>query len=306
MGDVVHSTTTTETNNPAYDVSADAWEAAHTVPTNSIVKNNFTATTNPTANEDSGDGYEVGSRWVNTTLKRLFTCLDASVGAAIWQEELTFVGSADFKPASPNAANDEFDTTDTSDPMTGWTTLSSPTAHDMNSTRKSHYYVKGPTGSTGAAQVGIYKAWTPSNGDTWTVKVSGSTMFNDNYVRNAQFWLAETGPGKVITMNYVQGGGGARWEVNSYTAPGTFGSVLATIGGQHTLPPPCYLRIVFNTSTDISYFVSMDGFAWTHILLNHNPSFTVAFIGMGVEASNASRQPEAYFDWIRKNWTPGS
>jgi hypothetical protein len=86
MGDVLHAAQTAESNNPAYDVSADAWEAAHTVPTNSIVKNNFTATTNPTVNDDTGDGYEVGSRWINTNTDTLFTCLDASSGAAIWLE----------------------------------------------------------------------------------------------------------------------------------------------------------------------------------------------------------------------------
>lgn len=46
--------------------------------------NNFMATSDPTANDDSGDGYEVGSLWVNITSDAGFICVDASSGAAVW------------------------------------------------------------------------------------------------------------------------------------------------------------------------------------------------------------------------------
>ncbi|WP_309381973.1 hypothetical protein [Cerasicoccus frondis] len=49
------------------------------------VLNNFTATSDPTAGDDSGDGYSVGSLWVNTTSDTGFVCLDNSASAAIWQ-----------------------------------------------------------------------------------------------------------------------------------------------------------------------------------------------------------------------------
>ena len=39
----------------------------------------------PTVNEDSGDGYAVGSHWLDTTNDILYVCLDATVGAAVWQ-----------------------------------------------------------------------------------------------------------------------------------------------------------------------------------------------------------------------------
>ena len=53
--------------------------AAFFVPTG-----NFTATVNPTADDDANDGYSVGSRWVNTTSGETWTCTDATVGAAVW------------------------------------------------------------------------------------------------------------------------------------------------------------------------------------------------------------------------------
>jgi hypothetical protein len=46
--------------------------------------NKLDATVDPTANEDSGDGYSVGSMWINTTDNQLFVCLDATVASAIW------------------------------------------------------------------------------------------------------------------------------------------------------------------------------------------------------------------------------
>lgn len=48
--------------------------------------NNLAAAVAPTVNEDSGDGYSIGSRWIDTTADKEYVCLDASVGAAVWTE----------------------------------------------------------------------------------------------------------------------------------------------------------------------------------------------------------------------------
>jgi hypothetical protein len=48
--------------------------------------NNLAASAAPTVNEDSGDGYSVGSIWIDTTNDKAYVCLDASVGAAVWTE----------------------------------------------------------------------------------------------------------------------------------------------------------------------------------------------------------------------------
>lgn len=52
----------------------------------SMVQDNLTATTDPTVNDDSDDGYSAGSRWLNTVSDEFFLCLDATVGAANWQQ----------------------------------------------------------------------------------------------------------------------------------------------------------------------------------------------------------------------------
>jgi len=47
----------------------------------------FTATnSSPVLGSDSSVGYGEGSIWINTTSNEAFICVDASVGAAIWNE----------------------------------------------------------------------------------------------------------------------------------------------------------------------------------------------------------------------------
>lgn len=41
-------------------------------------------TTDPTTGDDDADGYDVGSRWINTSSAEEFVCTDPSTGAAVW------------------------------------------------------------------------------------------------------------------------------------------------------------------------------------------------------------------------------
>lgn len=55
-------------------------------PSGSGVQNNFAATSAPTINDDSGDGYSVGSIWVNLTTDNVYQCADSTAGAAVWKQ----------------------------------------------------------------------------------------------------------------------------------------------------------------------------------------------------------------------------
>lgn len=46
----------------------------------------FNATTNPAVTDDSGDGYGVGSVWINISAspRRVYVCTNPSLGAAVW------------------------------------------------------------------------------------------------------------------------------------------------------------------------------------------------------------------------------
>lgn len=51
----------------------------------SISSYNTVASTDPTTTSDSGQGYEAGSIWINTTNDIAYICVDASVGLAKWE-----------------------------------------------------------------------------------------------------------------------------------------------------------------------------------------------------------------------------
>lgn len=51
-----------------------------------IKKNKYDGTTAPTVNEDSGDGYSVGSMWTDVTNDEVYICLDATAAAAVWRQ----------------------------------------------------------------------------------------------------------------------------------------------------------------------------------------------------------------------------
>lgn len=65
------------------------------------LKVNLSASADPTVNDDSGDGYGIGSFWFNTTASKIFICIDATVGAATWNE----VGSTTSLKELVTAAN---------------------------------------------------------------------------------------------------------------------------------------------------------------------------------------------------------
>ncbi|MEL6277961.1 MAG: hypothetical protein AAFR28_03645 [Pseudomonadota bacterium] len=47
---------------------------------------NLAATAAPTVTDDSGSGYGIGSMWVDVTGDVIYFCVDASAGAAVWQQ----------------------------------------------------------------------------------------------------------------------------------------------------------------------------------------------------------------------------
>lgn len=49
-------------------------------------KNNLTATTNPTVNDDITLGYQTGSQWFNQSTSEMFVCISNADGAAVWEQ----------------------------------------------------------------------------------------------------------------------------------------------------------------------------------------------------------------------------
>lgn len=51
---------------------------------NQINKITVNATKDPTATDDSSKNYFIGSKWLNTSTGKEYTCKSAAVGAAVW------------------------------------------------------------------------------------------------------------------------------------------------------------------------------------------------------------------------------
>lgn len=49
-------------------------------------KSNLGASAAPTVNDDSGDGYSIGSVWIDTSADQVYMATDVTVGAAIWKQ----------------------------------------------------------------------------------------------------------------------------------------------------------------------------------------------------------------------------
>lgn len=237
-----------------------------------------------------------------TTTPYVTAAADGSLSAEVVIPGLA--GSPDRAAGGGN--DDEFDTTDSSDPMTGWTTLGSPTAHDMNSTAKSHYYVK-RTGGASAAWSGIIKA-VPSMPFTVTAKMAAMLEIPTSNSL-AGLVLGEASPGKLLTYSLINYLG--RWCLfpQLWTNPTTYNTSMGTsyplssawgdagvvkVGG-----PPIWLRLVVNSSSSVDFFWSMDGLLFNQHQLAQNPAFTIGTVGLGVERGGNSKDIAALFDWIR-------
>lgn len=74
------------------------------VPANLAFTNNFSATTNPGAGNDSSQGYQAGSTWINATAKSVWECISAAQGAAVWIEFVAASGVIDDVSSAYNAS----------------------------------------------------------------------------------------------------------------------------------------------------------------------------------------------------------
>jgi hypothetical protein len=57
-----------------------------TAPPHGLPKCKYDATAAPTADNDTSEGYSVGSKWIDIVNSKAYECLDATEGAAVWQE----------------------------------------------------------------------------------------------------------------------------------------------------------------------------------------------------------------------------
>lgn len=241
--------------------------------------------------DDAGTetGLAGGGGGAPTSAKYVTTATDGTLSAEVVIPG--FGSHPDIRVAGTN--DDEFDTTDTTDPMTGWTTLGTPTTHDMNSTALSHYYVKqNATAST--SWVGIYKA-NPSIPFTVTAKLA-SSFARANY-SSAGLFVGQATPGNMLVLLRGHNTTPGIIADELFTNPTTFSTQYTSFTGYAL--GPVWLRIVVTASTNIACYYSLDGLLFTTLETGRNPGFTVGSVGLACKTENATYAQEAMFDWIR-------
>lgn len=199
---------------------------------------------------------------------------------------------------NPTVDDDEFKTTTLG---ASWLTLGTPTAVDVNSTLRSHLYLKRNPVSSSSDISGIYRA-APAMPFTVTARLSDAVSGVINYQRGGQLLLGEAGgTGQFVSIETIHNGvtsGTLHVEVDKYSSRTSFGSNVSATAA-NTVSNPVYLRAVVHSSTNVDYYYSEAGYLWTPLAIGHNPGFTIAIVGLGVDPEQTTYAAEAVFDWIR-------
>lgn len=101
--------------------------------------NKYDATVAPAVTDDSGDGYAVGSIWIDVTADKAYIAVDASVGAAVWNPFEAAGGAGGpmlaIDDVALHASGDEFD----DDTLAGWTLGGGLTTGDVTAVTTETY-----------------------------------------------------------------------------------------------------------------------------------------------------------------------
>lgn len=235
--------------------------------------------------EDAGSGAPSTSEYVTTAA-------DGGLSAEVVIPGLA--GSADVAGLAGGGISEEYDSS-----TTGLTWDSTPTVNS-DTTRKSYLYIS-HTASGVQHFIGT-RAWVPGSG-AFDARVQmhnfGSTTEGNTgaglYISNADKSLA------VMLWYYRAAAGSGQWTCQPFTyASSTFttrGSAETVIAAR-TTSIPIYLRIARDGSNNISWYWSLDGFAWAS-LGTYSFTLTVALIGYRISGNNSTTI--CMSDWLRTN-----
>lgn len=228
-------------------------------------KNNFAATVAPAVTDDAGDGYSVGSRWIDVTNDESYICLDATTGAAVWSR--TTVGTISEVANLQSTLDGKSATTHNHD--TAYTAI----AHGTN--------VSNPHSVT-KTQVGLGSA---ENTTDLLKPISTATqtvldLKRAKYVLGHPYHTAATQVGHIVTTSTDFSTQYAGWKALQETPSGT--SEWATAGATSaSLTYQLPQAIIFNRMvikgrtagveypTTWSLEGSNDGIAFTDIIASH-------------------------------------
>jgi len=263
--------------------------------------NKYDATAAPAVTDDSGDGYSVGSIWVDVTGDAAYICVDASVGAAVWNPfegagSGAFLGlPLDEPPASAHAKDDEFNGSSLdgkwTNPLTAAVAACGITVEDG--------LLKLQASETSKHMYGIRQA-APTGSFTVMAKISylGTATYD---VRAGLLAYVAGSQGHVLgpfVFNDQTGyiGVGTTHNTNDWSS---YDGTTATSHGSGRF---AWVRLVWSTAAStITCDHSKDGVNW--INLNSRGSMSQPdFIGLGIYLNSApdnGTNSYLWVDWFR-------
>lgn len=184
------------------------------------VKSNLSASAAPTVNEDSGDGYAVGSIWIDTTADKAYVLLDATVGAAVWIEITQASGTGDV--VGPGSSTDNaiarFDGTGGKTLQDSGVTVDDSGNLDLAGSELRDFSEQDVTANTGAS---------------YDIDWGAATYFELTLTDSPTFTFSNLAARKAITLVLIQDGTGSRtvtWPA-SVDWPGGTAPTLTTTAG---------------------------------------------------------------------------
>lgn len=230
------------------------------------VLNKYDATAAPAVTDDSGDGYAVGSIWVDVTNDKAYIAVDVTVGAAVWNPFEAAGGGgadlADFRLAGVKDApgdiplgtyGDEFEYATRADAVTaGWTARGGLT-DAMWRAAGSEIYME----QRGVVGRGIYidAGVLP---DDFEVAVLMSGISSGGNMPGISI-LDSSGNGMGCSVNY--GGSAYSWTVATFG----YGSTGRTGTAVSDTMSPHWLAIRRSSATTWRFRHSLDGASWTTV-----------------------------------------
>lgn len=193
---------------------------------------------------------------------------------------------------------DMFGTPDTafefgSSSLSGLTALSpTPDVEAAHTIVPGHYFVQDNASSL--AWCGRYAA-APSAPFTAITKISDGNMRADHH--RAALFIGQSTPG---TMDCLEWGASGRTVALETFTPTSYSGTVAS--GSIFERTPVYLAIVVNSSTDVDYLRSYDGYIWRWVAEARNPGITIGSVGIAMKHENGSEHSAAAFDYLRI-WT---
>ena len=262
--------------------------------------NKYDATVAPAVTDDSGDGYAVGSIWIDVTGDDAYICVDASVGAAVWNPfeaagSGAFLGlPLDEPPASPHAKDDEFNGSSLDVKWTNPLSAAVPAC----TIAVADGLLKLSVNDVGYHMFGIRQA-----APTGSFSVMAKISYGDSYIYDIRCGVLAyiNGAKGHVCGPFPQEGSTGAIGVTTASNTNDWSTYDGSLSGGGGLPYFSWTRIRWDSATSTIYFdLSKNGIDWANWSSRGSMS-QPDFIGVGIYGNGAMGDdtPWIYVDWFR-------